>query len=216
MTSRAGLTTRRNDVDSPSGEARRHSARLAPRAFTLLELILSLSLLMLLAGAAIGTFWGTLSATKTQANADRICSLLRATRAEAANTGRRFQISFDAETRQPVVAIEEDPLGEPGVFSPCKAWWAEGVELMEGVRVVLCHRTGDSAFTDAGQPTRAPGKGDDSLSSLTFWPDGSSDSARIVLANDDEDHPWVVEITLNGVDGTIATRQIDTEEEPIE
>ena len=51
---------------------------------------------------------------------------------------------------------------------------------------------------------------------MTFYPDGTSDSARIVLAEDAEDHPWAVEITLNGVDGTIQMREIDTEEEPIE
>ena len=185
--------------------------------FTLLELVLSLSLLALLTGVAIGAFWGTLSATKIRASATRMSSLLRSMRAEAANTGRRLQLTFDEETRQPMVSIEADPLGEPGVFAPHNPWWAEKLELMEGVHVALCRLTGDSVFS--GQPDR-PGDLADAdqaeLAPLTFAPDGSSDSARIVLAREGAEHTWAVEITLNGVDGSVSTRQIDTEEEPIE
>ena len=176
-----------------------------------------MTLLVLLASVTIGALWGTLAKAGRNENVNRITSLLRSVRAEAANRGRRFQLTFDEEARRPIVSVEDDPFGQPGVFTPYNAWWAERAQLQEGVRVVLCQRTGDSAFADGGEHVRGPGDGGRSdLSALNFHPDGASDSARIILADSDEDRPWAVEITLNGVDGSISTREIDTEEEPIE
>ena len=186
-------------------------------AFTLLEIVLSVSLLVLLASVSIGVFWGTLAEAGTKENANRITSLLRSARAEAANTGRRYRLSFDEETGQPTVGVELSPLAEPGAFKPCNVWWVERARLADGVQVALCQRTGDSVFADESGPAGESARdGRAPLEEVNFYPDGSSDSARIVLANEDEDHPWAVEITLNGVDGTIATREIDIEEEPIE
>ena len=172
---------------------------------------------MLLAGVSIGVFWGTLAEAGTSENASRITSLLRSARADAANTGRRYRLSFDEQTSHPVVAVETDPLGEPGTFTLAAFWWADQAKLQAGVRVVLCERTGDSVFADESASASDPGRDRElKLDEVNFYPDGSSDSVRIVLANDDEEHPWAVEITLNGLDGTISTREIDTAEEPIE
>ncbi len=179
--------------------------------------MLSLGLLVLLAGVTIGVFWGVLGETRTQESANRMSALLRIARAEAANAGRRFRLSFDEQTGQPVVSIEADPLAAPGAFQPYASWWARQGQLQEGTRVALCRRTGDSAFLEDSQASEGPRSKDEAaLEEIHFYTDGSSDSARIVLTNDDEEHPWAVEITLNGLDGTIATREIDTAVEPIE
>jgi len=218
MTSRAGRKRRAPDragADRPSALA--PTGRTGPTGFTLLEVILSVGLLVMLAGIAIGVFWGTLSQASTQENANRITALLRSARAEAANTGLRYRLSFDEETSQPMLSVEADPLGVPGGFAACQAWWAEDARLQEGVRVLLCERLSETAFAQdsAGWPESEDRK-DQVLSNVDFYPDGSSDSVRIVLGNDDEEHPWAAEITLNGVDGTIEAREIDLEEEPLE
>ena len=186
-------------------------------AFTLLEVILALSLVALLAGLAVGVFAGSLEEAEIEASADRIVSLLRSTRAEAALTGRRFRLTFEAETLRPVVTIERDALGEPEVFTPYKAWWIDRAGPVAGVNVVLCERTGAADLDEAADsPQDSESDKPESLGEITFRTDGSSDSARIVLAGDDEEHPWAVEITLNGIDGTITVREIDAEEEGIE
>lgn len=195
----------------------RAPAQPRPAAFTLVEIVLSLSILALLAGVSISVFWGTLAEARTKENANRIRSLLLSARADAANAGRRYRLSFDEETRQPTLSVEPDPLAKPGVFLPCDLWWVRQAELQAGVRVAVCERIGDSVFADESEGAAKSQRDRDSvLEEVNFYPDGSSDSARIVLANDDEHHPWAVEITLNGLDGTITTREIDTEEEPIE
>ena len=181
--------------------------------FTLLEMVLAMVLVVLLASLAVGSLLGTLESMRTKEHSSRIASLLRAARAEAANTACRLRLSFDPETTQPLLGIERDALGDPGVFEPVDTWWVKLATLDSGVSVLLCERTGASDFVEVGAATTGGG-GDEEpeLAEVTFYPDGSSDSVRIVLGNDDEDRPWKVEVTLNGVDGSIKTRQIDEEE----
>jgi hypothetical protein len=176
--------------------------------------MLTLALVVLLSALVIGSFYSTLQATRVEESSSRMASLLRTARAEAANAGRRFRLDFDQETGQPLVSVEPDPLGAPGAFQPYLAWWVKLGQLEAGVRALSCELTGASAFAEleASRPGQ-PEQEQPTLAGITFYPDGTSDSARIVLANDDEDHPWAVEITLNGVDGTIQIREMDIEEE---
>ena len=188
------------------------AARATGAGFTLLEMILAMVLVVLLASLAVGSLFGTLASTRTKEHSSRIASLLRAARAEAANTACRLRLSFDPETTQPLLGIERDALGDPGVFEPLDTWWVRLATLSHGVRILLCERTGASDFVEVGAETTGGGDDEAELAEVTFYPDGSSDSVRIVLGNDDEDRPWMVEVTLNGVDGSIKTRQIDEEE----
>ena len=203
----------------PAGRGRRIFARPVRGGFTLLEIVLVLSLLVLLAGLTLTSYLGTLESLRISEHATRMAALLRAARAEAAITGRRFRLSFDPETTQPIVAFEPDALAEPGTFVPYNVWWVKQARLEEGIRVLECRRTGASDFVEAGADTPSAREDEAELAEVTFYPDGSSDSVRIVLTSDDEDRPWYAEVTLNGVDGTIHTREFDPEaedEEPIE
>lgn len=201
----------------PVGQGRRVRAPGRRGGFTLLEVALTLSLVTLLLALAIVSLSGKLTTTRLKENSSRLAALLRTARAEAANTGRRLRLRFDETTGQPLMTVEPDPLGEPQTFHPYESWWVKLARLEEGVRAVTCELTGASAFADLAASGPGPGATDAAATApVTFYPDGTSDSARIVLANDDPEHPWAVEITLNGVDGTIQIRQIDTEEEPLE
>jgi Tfp pilus assembly protein FimT len=194
------------------GWGRRVRARGRPAGFTLLEVILMLTLVLLLSTLVIGSLSGVLESTRIKESSSRMACLLRTARAEAANAGRRFRLSFDEETGQPAMSFEPDPLGQPGFFHTYSAWWVELAQLKGGVRAVSCELTGASAFADLEASGPALAAEETAFRPVTFYPDGTSDSARIVLARDDEEHPWAVEITLNGVDGTIQTQEIDVEE----
>ncbi|MCK4624935.1 MAG: GspH/FimT family pseudopilin [Phycisphaerae bacterium] len=204
MTSGAGQKkTLSNEPSLPATET----------GFTLLEMVLAVALVVMLSGVFIVVFSGSLSKAQTDAASGRIASLLRSTRAEAALAGRRFRLTFDTDTDQPIVTIERDGLGEPGAFTAYKAWWIEQSLLPEGITVAACELSGESTpdETDKFETDEQ-----DDPDEITFMPDGSSDSARIVLTSDEKEHPWAVEITLNGIDGTITTREIDLEEEGTE
>ena len=76
---------------------------------------------------------------------------------------------------------------------------------------------GPSAYAALSTVATRDGSADETaLAALGFTPDGGSDSARIVIATDDEDRPWAAEIILNGADGTITSREFNTDQEPIE
>jgi len=220
MTSRTTKRKRPDSAPVAGALTGSHARRLAPggrrvsaqTAFTLLELLLALALLTLMMGLALGAVWNSLRSVKIAEHGTRMCALLRATRAEAANTGRRFRISFDAETRQPLVSVEPNPLTEPGTFAPCEAWWVRQAAFDENVQILRCERTGASDFAERNASTPSLEGENAELAELTFYPDGSSDSVRLVLTNDDEDRPWRLLITLNGVDGTIQKREITEDE----
>lgn len=178
--------------------------------FTLLEIILVLVVLAMLAYVAIAALAGALAGARVQENATRMAAMLRGARAEAAGQGRRVQLTFDAATRQPVLSIELDGLGQPGVFTPLQKWWVAQSALAEGVQATQCELTGDSAFIQASAAAHSADKPDGaSLSSIMFYPDGASDSARLVLTSPDAEHPWSVEILLNGVDGSIQVNRLE-------
>jgi len=189
--------------------------RCAP-GLTLLEITLALGLVVMLLGVGIASFRGALDEVKISDSITRLSALLRSARAEAANTGRCYRLSFDVETGQPAMAVESDPLGAPGEFFVYSAWWVDRAELPAGVRLIRCELTGDAAWMAMAAAARRDGDDESSFADVTFYPDGSSDSATILLAEDADEPAWGVEIKLNGVDGTIHTRDIDTEEEPIE
>jgi prepilin-type N-terminal cleavage/methylation domain-containing protein len=208
MTSKGAMT-------SPSDIPSRSAEWLGPaRGFTLLELVLALALVLLLALLAIGSFQGVTEESRMQASADRLGGLLRACRAEAALSARRLRLTFDESGARFTVLIERDPLSSPGVFDPYDVWWTRQGQLAGAVRVAVCELTGGDA--DVGVmmgPAQDPSQGKPVLSGVTFYPDGSSDSARILLTSDDPDRPWTWEICLNGVDGTVSMRPVDTSEE---
>ncbi len=188
-----------------------------------MELMLALLILVLLSGALIGSFHGSLASVRVEENVSRMVAMLRTARADAALEGRRLQVTFDPDTTQPSISIETDPLAEPNDFKPYLAWWAQRLQLTGDVRVLVCELTGASSFMETtAQGASAQGDVVEGLegvlSPVVFTPDGGSDSLRMVLGFADEDIPWTVEITLNGFDGTIETRRLDllTEEELLE
>jgi type II secretory pathway pseudopilin PulG len=107
-------------------------------AFTLVELLLTVALMLLLAGAVIINF-GTLDrSARLEEGAAQVETLFRYSRAQAASTGRQLKIVFGATAPQSGVATastnqsqslsatnsgiqvlwEPDPLEAPGRFEP--------------------------------------------------------------------------------------------------
>ncbi len=117
------------------------------RAFTLLEVMIVLSLLVLMASIA----WPLLETRITKAelpeSAERLCSALMMLRSEAVMEHRRYRIRFlptdsgeneDGEAvdwQQPCLEYEHDPIRNPGVFEPVPAGWAREQILLGDAQV---------------------------------------------------------------------------------
>ncbi len=150
--------------------------------FTLIEVLLALTLVVLFGTLSVLSFTSWRQARALPEGADRVESLIMLARAEAANLGRHLRLEFGADG-QMAVEIERNPLEEPGKYSPYldSAWASELPNDL--VRVVRCTLTGSSAYSVLNTRGQEPGE----LQAITFFPDGSCDSAAIELREADRD-----------------------------
>ena len=182
--------------------------------FTLVELLLVVALVMLLAGAMVFSFSSLLGNSQVEEGAGQVESLLRFARAQAANTGCKVQLAFDEETNaaSPAASFrltwEPDPLGQPGYFEDLagSAWQTETVNgwvLVEAVQL-LTGSAQDAANASAEPNERESDAGPGELfAPITFYPDGSSDSAEIVLGSRTADDDNRIALRIDGLSGGI-------------
>jgi prepilin-type N-terminal cleavage/methylation domain-containing protein len=183
--------------------------RQAP-GFTLLEILLVLSLFVIVAGLAWPAIENRLGAAQLPESADRFRSLLYLTRSAAMMDHHRFRIRFMTDVRDPIVEFEPDPIGRPGEWLAATADWAVESPLLQGAHVhdVIPGRpayltpvssappeeeVGVETTTDLNEAQAADTfvKGPDPMKdeqvdekrpNILFETDGSTDWATIVLA----------------------------------
>jgi type II secretory pathway pseudopilin PulG len=104
-----------------------HVGRLAVpvRAFTLLELLIVLSLLILLALLAWPAMANRMQSSELPESASRLRSTLYMARNGAVMEHRRVRVRFEEDIQQPIVEIERDPFGAVGVFEQVAAAWTQ-------------------------------------------------------------------------------------------
>jgi type II secretory pathway pseudopilin PulG len=208
-----------------------HPARFS--AFTLVEVLLALGILALIASVMIISVTSLHRSTHSREGALRMETALRLARADAANTGKRLRMSFAKETGVLSVTWEADPINKPGQFTQYTAasWPAQLPTDM--VTVKRCVRTGGdntsdpAAGSDASDSSEAPGTAassseqatsqdeDPNRQSLTFYPDGSSDSAVIEMSTDTPDNTASTDsavIELDGFSGNVTSRILSSQE----
>jgi prepilin-type N-terminal cleavage/methylation domain-containing protein len=200
----------------PSNAARFEGAGVAaaclparrPLGFTLLEVLLAIALVVVLVSLVVGAFSGLYESEQLGEGSRKLDSVLRMARADAASQGRRVRMAFDPQTLQPSIVWEPKPLEEPGVFVPYTgAGWAAGLPN-DLVRVRRCQRIKDSAvqtsaFKREEEPQSADGK---VLHYITFYPDGTCDSAIVELAGLADSELRIGRIDIEGATGTFTLR----------
>lgn len=167
---------------------RRHHA--TGTGFTLIELVLTVVLLLLLAGAAVFNFNSAQRGAQLEEGAGQVESLFRFARAQAAGTGRRVLVRFGSEMPGAAAADstnavaepsgiqvlwEPDPLTEPGKFVPLPEAAAFAEHLNELVRFEATPPDPFSGATNDLSATVTTVADDAAVSSATALP--VSDSA---------------------------------------
>jgi Tfp pilus assembly protein FimT len=195
------------------------------------ELLLTLVLILCLAAASVFTFTAIYQTANLDEGSDRFQTLVRFAQAEAATTGRKVRLQFvpndtapvdaNSELRAIKVTWEADLLNAPGVFEEYtnKSWSEEIVNELVGVtKVEPMSASGepmpteevvsvDSAPSDTGEFIAS-----DEFPAITFYPDGTCDSAEVVLASRNSDDARRLAVRLGGMLGTVTTRTINTSE----
>lgn len=185
------------------------------RGFTLVELLLTVVLLLLLASAAMISFSNLLSGSELEEGAAQMEGLMRFARAHAANTGKKVQLVFEEQTSDGMtvplgnvrVLWEADPLRFPGQMTELfeAAPMAQNVNNL--VQVEDAHLIGEADLPAEEQQQL-------SFVPITFYPDGSSESAEIIVASRAPDELRRVSIRVIGITGAIrrdwVAQQTDT------
>ena len=118
----------------------RQSVRLARRAparaaFTLLEILLVMGLLVILSIFAWPLMESQIAAAELPESAARIRETLYMTRSAAMLEHRRHRVRFAPGEQQPIVEIELDPLYEPGVWTAVTYPWTKEPILLSEAQV---------------------------------------------------------------------------------
>ena len=186
--------------------------RRAGDGFTLIELLLTLVLLLLLLGAVVINFTGLQSGVQLDEGAEQFESLIRYARAHAANTGCKVRLTFeeiiDEDIAIPLgnvfVSWEPEPLERPGEFHPLTELSPLTDSLLGLVEVEDVRPLGAQPSLPHPDPLpEGEGGVPASFAPITFYPDGSSDSAEIVLAARDLEDGRRLALRIIGTTGTV-------------
>ena len=193
------------------------------QAFTLIELLLVVVLVMLLFGAVLFNFSSLTDSAMLDEGATRLETIFRFARAHAANTGRQMRVVFEessntngATTGTVRIRLEwePDPLGEPGVFATVSESALHADDLLDRIQIESVE-LGDGALAGATMDDAANETDfllDESMldlfPSIAFYPDGSSDSATMVLTEPEAEKPRKLRLRLNGLTGATARETI--------
>ncbi len=129
MTSPAGFETKRNRSKVTRGKSR--------YAFTLVELMVVLAIVVVFAGTVATVRFGTRGSLAVEYEAPRLLSILKLCRERSLQTGRVHRLAIDREARQFWIEWEVDPLDGKGTFEPfsdggrTRHEWEEDVSWLE-------------------------------------------------------------------------------------
>lgn len=171
--------------------------------FTLIELLLALGLVLLLAGMFSFNYVVWERRGKLEEALRQFEAVLRLAKAESATTGKKLRLEFGPEGSFKVT-WEPQPLTEPGAFQDYTvATWSRELPC-ELLAVRSCRLTDTSLLTSPEVSQTGPEGA--VLSPISFYPDGSSDSAVIEAGGKMDDETRIAVIELDGLNGIITTR----------
>jgi hypothetical protein len=210
----------------------RKQPRCINRGYSLVELLLTTTLLLLFAGVGVVSLGTMGQGSGLDEGTLRFETLLRFARAQAANSGKRVRVNFIQDAYQVActgqlsrvqLTWEPNPTAEPEVFQELTAtqWGVDQVNEtvgVEAVRIVDADELPPAPEGDvaAGESSLADDGVEDANSAppgITFNPNGSSDSAEITLADRTTDDERRVVVRIEGFTGSITHTEPDKDGE---
>jgi type II secretory pathway pseudopilin PulG len=198
--------------------------------FTLVELLLAVALVLLLLSALVFNFAGLQRGASLDEGASQLESLLRFARAHAASSGRQVEITFEEDVGEGLIVPlgnlqvrwEPDPVQRPGIFEPLLELQdsvnrltdlisIEEVRQVEGDNVEPAPSVVPASPAAPAESTGAsaePGSMLVTFPPISFQPDGSSDSAEIILASRSDEDTRRIAVRLQGITGSIRRRLV--------
>jgi type II secretory pathway pseudopilin PulG len=203
-----------------------HSAISVPRAYTLVELLLAVVLVLGLLSAVVFNFSSGNRTAQLDEGATQVEALFRFARAHAASTGKQVRVLFpEAEAGDNAellaaeapgatvrVTCELDPIGAPGVFTdvPAAANFVASISDLVSIQQVQSGGVAAEIQAEAAPLATEPGAegapaegARNAFSSVTFYPDGTGDSVELLLVSRSDEDARRVSVRVTGLTGTI-------------
>lgn len=197
-----------------------NNLRRVERGFTLTELLLSVVILLMLVGAAVFSFSSLQRDAQLDEGIVRIETLIRLARAHAANSGRQVQVVFtpqeEAASTGNVVQVvwEPEPLAKPGEFVVLP----QASSAADSVNELVLIETPKQPEPEDGQsvnPTEVMPAGEalepTTPTAISFYPDGSSDAAEIIVTSRNGEDLRRVSLQLMGTTGSMHVQWLSGE-----
>lgn len=184
--------------------------RAKQRGLTLLELVIVMVILVTFASLSFPIVFRSFSAQRLNKAADLVQAQLNSARVQAMRTGeiygffyfpnsRNFKVApFEAE----MVGVVNQARRNPDRISPSNYDYGDE-SLPQGVTFVEGEAIQDARSVAAEQETTIR-MGD--VRPILFYPDGSSQSARLYLKSNEDD---MMEVQLRGMTGTSSTAPVN-------
>ncbi|MBN2327529.1 MAG: GspH/FimT family pseudopilin [Candidatus Omnitrophica bacterium] len=150
----------------------RSSADGLRRGFTLVELMLVITIMGIMLGAITPTFKPFLDSQTLKNATSSLAQIIRFVRSMAVEQSAVVQITFDKDTGGVLVAMENDPINMPGVLAPVALPVRYPKEYQEKVRVASIVK--QTLF------------GTQQEDMITFQPDGTTSDTFIYLVDEYE------------------------------
>lgn len=178
-----------------------------PRGYTLMEMLVTMGIVVLVAGMSWPALRGPLANHQLREAAQRIRIELAKTRLEAMETARPYELRYYGGS--PWFLVTAEPVVEHDGMTTGPLGSSRRADLDQEVRVML-RLPGDVRFVDEAAPEsvlhdyaqEAPPEDDPLWSApIRFQPDGTTASTALALANGEGNR---VVVTLRGLTGTVA------------
>ena len=196
--------------------------RRAARGFTLIEVLLVLTLMCIIAAIVWPSLQRPFAGRRLQSAADAVRAQWCQARVAAMRSGRTFVFRYTVGGDQFRVEPQDDPSAPDSSFSAATGMSTTGEgalgtlgetlrheegTLPDGIRFLADNTAGnDLADLSSDQQTdsQVGGSGDWSAPIL-FYPDGTTSNARLVLA---DDRNYGIRLMLRGLTGTVTVSDI--------
>lgn len=166
-------------------------------------------------------FTGLQSSSQLDEGVEQFESLVRYARAHAANSGCRVRLTFEEVAGEGELAVplgnvfvtwEPDPLNKPGEFHPLREVAPLLETMLQFVEVDEVRPVG-GGLAELAPPGQVSEVGVEEQSygfePITFYPDGSSDTAEVVFSARELDEERQVAVQIIGTTGTVRRHAIE-------
>ena len=176
---------------------------------TLIEVLLVMAVMVLMAAVAAPILTGTFEAQKLRRAADLVRSDWGRARVQAIRTGQEWAFVYEPSTGRYTIA-PYSPYETPQIPATMPAEsqgnfdYGDGL-LPVGVRFDDAQVRADTRSESLGDSGGGGGSSRPAASTILFYPDGTSQQARLRLVND---RAWYVQLDLRSLTGSATVSEV--------